>query len=65
MHVGMVIEMASDSLAERVAVGPLEGGITFGELGARARRAGTWLRSSPGDRIGRSAAKEREAGVRR
>jgi acyl-CoA synthetase (AMP-forming)/AMP-acid ligase II len=51
MHVGMVIEMASDSLAERIAIGPVEGGITFGELGARARRAGTWLRSSPGDRV--------------
>jgi fatty-acyl-CoA synthase len=47
----MVIEMASDSLADRVAVGPVHGGITFGELGARARRAGTWLRSSPGDRV--------------
>ena len=43
--------MASDSLADRVAIGPVEGGITFAELGARARRAGTWLRSSPGDRV--------------
>ncbi len=43
--------MASDSLAERVAVGPVESGVTFGELGARARRAGTWLAASPGDRI--------------
>ena len=43
--------MASDSLADRVAIGPVEGGITFGELGARARRAGTWLRASPGDRV--------------
>ena len=51
MHVGMVIEMASGSLADRVAIGPLAGGVTFGELGARARRAGTWLRSSPGDRV--------------
>jgi acyl-CoA synthetase (AMP-forming)/AMP-acid ligase II len=47
----MVIEMASDALAERVALGPVVGGVTFGELGARARRAGTWLRSSPGDRV--------------
>src|SRR5829696_7909503 len=51
MHVGMVIEMASDSLADRVAIGSVQGGVTFGELGARARRAGTWLRSSPGDRV--------------
>ncbi len=51
MHVGMVIEMASESLADRIAVGPVGGGVTFGELGARARRAGTWLRDSPGDRV--------------
>ena len=51
MHVGMVIEMASESLAERVAIGPADGGLTFGALGARARRAGTWLASSPGDRV--------------
>ena len=51
MHVGLVIEMASESLADRVAIGPVEGGVTFGELGARARRAGTWLHSSPGDRV--------------
>lgn len=51
MHVGMVIEMASESLADRVALGPLEGGVTFAELGDRARRAGTWLRSSPGERV--------------
>ncbi len=51
MHLGMVIEMASESLADRVAIGPVQGGVTFGALGARARRAGTWLRSSPGDRV--------------
>jgi acyl-CoA synthetase (AMP-forming)/AMP-acid ligase II len=51
MHVGMVIEMAGESLAERVAIGPVDGGLTFGELGARARRAGSWLTSSPGDRV--------------
>jgi fatty-acyl-CoA synthase len=51
MHVGMVLEMASESLADRVAIGPVEGGVTFAELGARARRAGTRLRSSPGDRV--------------
>ncbi|MEY2397084.1 MAG: hypothetical protein QOJ00_258 [Actinomycetota bacterium] len=43
MHVGMIIEMASDNLADRVALGSRDGGITFGELGRRARRAGTYL----------------------
>jgi acyl-CoA synthetase (AMP-forming)/AMP-acid ligase II len=35
----MILEMASDSLPDRLAVGPL----TYAELGHRARRAGTWL----------------------
>ena len=51
MHVGMVLEMASDSLGDRVAIGPVDGGLTFAELGHRARRAGTWLAGQPGDRV--------------
>ncbi len=43
MTVGMIIEMASENLADRVAIGSRDGGLTFGELGHRARRAGTWL----------------------
>ena len=35
--------MASENLADRVAIGSRDGGVTFGELGHRARRAGTWL----------------------
>ena len=41
MHVGMILEMAADSLGDRVAIGPLDGGLTFAELGHLARRAGT------------------------
>ena len=51
MHVGMILEMAADSLGDRVAVGPLDGGLTFAELGHRARRAGTWLAGQPGDHV--------------
>lgn len=51
MHVGMVLEMASENLADRVALGSLEGGMTFGELGHRARRAGTYLAGSAGTRV--------------
>jgi acyl-CoA synthetase (AMP-forming)/AMP-acid ligase II len=47
----MILEMAADSLGERVALGPLDGGLTFAELGHRARRAGTWLGSRAGDRV--------------
>ncbi len=41
MHVGMVLEMAADGLGDRVAFGSLDDGVTFAELGVRARRAGT------------------------
>ena len=51
MHVGMILEMAADSLGDRVALGPLDGGLTFAELASRARRGGTWLASQPGDRV--------------
>ncbi len=43
MHVGMIVEMASESLADRTAIGSLVGGVTYAELARRARRAGTWL----------------------
>ena len=51
MHVGMIIEMAAGNLADRIAVGSLDSGITFGELGTRARRAGTILASDPGANV--------------
>src|SRR5262245_50022042 len=47
----MILEMAADSLGDRVAVGPLAGGLTYAELGHRARRAGTWLVGQPGERV--------------
>ena len=51
MHVGMILEMAAESLGDRVALGPRDGGLTFAQLGHRARRAGTWLAAQPGDRV--------------
>lgn len=51
MHVGMILEMASENLSDRVAFGAVSGGITFGQLGQRARRAGTWLAGAHGDRV--------------
>ncbi len=47
MHVGMIVEMASDSLADRVAIGSLDGGVSYAEIAHRARRAGTWLAAKP------------------
>jgi len=43
MHVGMIIEMASENLADRVAIGSRGDGLTFGDLGHRSRRAGTFI----------------------
>jgi acyl-CoA synthetase (AMP-forming)/AMP-acid ligase II len=47
----MILEMAADSLGDRVALGSVDGGLTFGELGRRARRAGTLLARAPGDHV--------------
>jgi fatty-acyl-CoA synthase len=51
MHVGMVLEMAADGLDDRVALGTRTDGISFAELGRRARRAGTILAGTPGDHV--------------
>jgi acyl-CoA synthetase (AMP-forming)/AMP-acid ligase II len=51
MHVGMVFEMAADGLGDRPALGSRRGGLTFAELGRRARRAGTILQELPGDNV--------------
>ncbi|MGH9274552.1 MAG: class I adenylate-forming enzyme family protein [Acidimicrobiales bacterium] len=51
MHVGMILEMAADSLGDRVAIGSLVDGLTFAELGHRARRAGTLLAAASGTNV--------------
>jgi fatty-acyl-CoA synthase len=52
VHLGMLLEMAADGMAERVALGSRSGGMTFGELGARARRVGALLAAREGERVG-------------
>ena len=52
MIVGLLVEMAADALGERMALGPRNGGVTFAELGLRARRVARLLDESAGDRIG-------------
>jgi len=47
----MILEMAADSLADRVAIGDRTAGMTFAELGHRARRAGTFLGGVAGDNV--------------
>ncbi|SNQ46854.1 Acyl-CoA synthetase (AMP-forming)/AMP-acid ligase II [Frankia canadensis] len=52
MHLGMLLEMAADGLADRTALGPAADGPSFAELGRRARRLGAALAARPGTRIG-------------
>ncbi len=40
MHLGMLLQMASDGMGERTAVGPRPGGITTAELALRSARPG-------------------------
>ena len=47
----MVLEMAADSLGDRVALGSRASGLTFADLGHRARRAGTLFAGAPGDHV--------------
>ncbi|MCK9895319.1 class I adenylate-forming enzyme family protein [Frankia sp. AgB32] len=52
MHLGMLLDMAADGMADRVALGPLADGLTFAELARRARRLGAALALRPGERVG-------------
>ncbi|MCM3886481.1 class I adenylate-forming enzyme family protein [Frankia sp. R82] len=52
MHLGMLLEMAADGMADRVALGPKASGVTFAELAHRARRLGAALEAAPGERVG-------------
>jgi fatty-acyl-CoA synthase len=47
----MILEMAADGLADRIAIGPLDAGLSFAQQGERSRRAGTLLGSLPGERV--------------
>ncbi len=44
----MILEMAAESLGDRVAIGSRDEGVTFADLGHLARRAGTYLSQCPG-----------------
>ncbi|MGH9045790.1 MAG: class I adenylate-forming enzyme family protein [Acidimicrobiales bacterium] len=51
MHLGMVFEMSADGLADRVAIGGFNDGVTFAELGRRGRRAGSLFVKSAGEHV--------------
>src|SRR3954454_24983653 len=52
MNVVMLLEMASDAMGDRVAIGPRDGGITYAELLDRARRAAAVVTAAHSERIG-------------
>jgi fatty-acyl-CoA synthase len=52
MNIALLLEMAADGAAERVALGPRSGGASYGELLRLARNSGKWLASQPGPHAG-------------
>jgi fatty-acyl-CoA synthase len=51
MHTALLLEMAAEALADRIAFGSLNDGISFAELFARARGAAGWLQAMNGESI--------------
>ncbi|MGA0601563.1 class I adenylate-forming enzyme family protein [Caulobacter sp. KR2-114] len=51
MHTALLLEMAAGTFPERIAVGPLDGGLSYEELALRARAAGAWLTGRGGDKL--------------
>src|SRR5277367_150414 len=45
MHTGLLLEMAAETFPDRIAVGSLKDGLSYGELAARARAGGVWIAS--------------------
>ena len=51
MNLMMLLEMAAEGMPDRVAVGSREGGITYGELFARAGAAASRFAATDGERV--------------
>ncbi|MEA3019362.1 MAG: hypothetical protein QOI47_886 [Actinomycetota bacterium] len=52
MELALLLQMASDGMADRVAVGPASGGWTVAELATRTSRAAAFFSAHPCDRVG-------------
>lgn len=52
MHLSMLLEMAEEGFGDRVAYGSRADGFTYAALAERSRRAATWIRSRPVERVG-------------
>jgi fatty-acyl-CoA synthase len=51
VHLALLLQMASEGMPDRIAVGRRQGGITMAELAERAQRVGGYLASTPGERV--------------
>jgi len=51
VHLGMLLQMAADGMADRTAIGPLDGGLTMADLATHAQRVGAALADKPGERV--------------
>ena len=51
MHTALLLDMAADAAADRLAIGPLKGGLTFGELRARAHAGASRLAAIGGGTV--------------
>jgi len=47
----LILEMAADSVGERIALGGLHGGLSYGELARRAKAAAGWLHAQAGEKL--------------
>jgi acyl-CoA synthetase (AMP-forming)/AMP-acid ligase II len=51
MHTWLLLEMGADAFPDRIAVASPEGGVSLGELAARAKAAANWLAGEEGDKL--------------
>jgi len=51
MHTWLLLEMGADAFPDRIAVASPDGGVSLGELAARARGAAAWLAQQDGDKL--------------
>jgi acyl-CoA synthetase (AMP-forming)/AMP-acid ligase II len=43
MNISLLLEMSADAIADRTAIGGVDGGVSYGALLAKARRAASWI----------------------
>ena len=51
MHTQLLLEMASDALGDRIAIGGAVGGLRYADLAAHARAAADWMLKQAGDKV--------------